>query len=120
MRRFSPTTRVLMAIAMLALLLVRIGDTHLHLCFDGLEAPTSVHFADASVHHDEEHPQGEAHADNDVDPFLGTVAKKADLDTDFALIPLLFVLGLIAPPPRTGPVRLLSAVPVPASPCPPT
>jgi len=101
---------------MLALLVVRIGDIHLHLCFDGLEAPTTVHFADASVHQDDEHPPGEAHADEDVDPFLGTLVKKADFDADLALIPLLFVLALLAPPLRTSPVRLFTAAPVVASP----
>jgi hypothetical protein len=117
MRRSSPTTRVLLAMAMLALLVVRIGDIHLHLCFDGQEAPASVHVNDASVHHDGEHePAGEAHADNDVDPFLGTLVKKADLDAAFALIPLLLVLALLAPPLRTSPLRLFTAVPVLTSP----
>jgi hypothetical protein len=62
----------------LAVLAARLTDTHLHLCFDGQEAPTSVHLADASVHHDEDHDGGTGHADKDVDPFVGTLVKSDD------------------------------------------
>lgn len=62
----------------LAVLAVRMNDTHLHFCFDGQEPPTSVHHADASVHHDEEHHDGGTHADKDIDPFVGTVVKSDD------------------------------------------
>jgi hypothetical protein len=84
----------------LAVLAVRMTDTHLHLCFDGQEAPTSVHFADASVHHDEQHDHdGQAHSDQDIDPFVGTVVK-ADDDGQplFALIVgTLLAIDLIPP-----------------------
>ena len=86
--RFNP---VLLWTVVLAVLAVRLADTHLHLCFDGQEAPTSVHLADASIHHDLdpdlEHEDGPPHADQDIDPFIGTVAKSDD-DTQplFALI----------------------------------
>jgi hypothetical protein len=72
----------------LAVLTVRLADTHLHLCFDGQEAATSVHLADASVHHDDEHEHGTEHADKDINPFVGTIVKSSDDDAKplFALI----------------------------------
>jgi hypothetical protein len=62
----------------LAVLAVRASDTHLHFCFDGQEPPATLHFADASVHHDEAHDEGASHADQDVDPFIGAVVKSDD------------------------------------------
>jgi hypothetical protein len=73
--RFNP---LLLWTVILAVLAVRLADTHLHLCFDGQEAPASVHLADASVHHEADHDEGQAHADQDVDPFVGTLAKSDD------------------------------------------
>jgi hypothetical protein len=73
--RFNP---FLLWTVVFAVLAVRLADTHLHLCFDGQEAPTSVHLADASVHHDLEHEEGPAHADQDIDPFIGTIVKSDD------------------------------------------
>jgi len=79
---------VLLWTVVLAILAVRLSDTHLHLCFDGQEPPASVHLADASVHHDEDHHGGdETHADKDINPFVGTVVKIDD-DTQ----PLLAVI----------------------------
>lgn len=62
----------------LAIVAVRMSDTHLHLCFDGHVLPAGVHLADASAHHDEEHHDGAAHADQDIDPFVGTLHKIDD------------------------------------------
>ena len=73
--RFNP---LLLWTVVFAVLAVRLADTHLHLCFDGQEAPATVHLADASVHHDLEHDDESAHADQDVDPFIGTVVKSND------------------------------------------
>lgn len=83
----------------LAVLAVRLTDTHLHLCFDGQEAPTSVHLADASVHHDEDHDGGTGHADKDVDPFVGTLVKSDDDSQPlFALlVSTLLTIELLAP-----------------------
>jgi hypothetical protein len=73
--RFNP---VLFWTVVLAVVAVRLTDTHLHLCFDGQEPPTRVHLADASVHHDEDHHDGESHSDQDIDPFVGTLVKSDD------------------------------------------
>jgi hypothetical protein len=94
--RFNP---VLLWTVVLAVLAVRLADTHLHLCFDGQEAPTTVHSADASVHHDEQHDEGETHADQDIDPFVGTPVKSdEDPQPLFALIVgTLLTIDLLAP-----------------------
>jgi hypothetical protein len=81
--RFNP---VLLWAVVLAVLTVRMTDTHLHLCFDGQEAPTSVHSGDASVHHGQNHGDEAAHADKDIDPFIGTVVKSDDTQPLFAFI----------------------------------
>ena len=95
----------------LAVLTVRASDTHLHFCFDGQESPTSVHFADASVHNDEHH------ADKDLDPFVGLLLKCAGTDPDVALpVPAVALVLLLPPAPdplpiASDPVRLETGPP---------
>lgn len=93
----SPSARLLLWAVVLAVLTVRASDTHLHLCFDGLEPPTSVHFADASVHHDEQHDT-EQHADRDFDPFVGLLLKHGGSDADLALPTCVLAAVLLLPP----------------------
>jgi hypothetical protein len=95
--RYSPATiRRLFILLALALVGVRIGDTHLHLCFDGREASAAVHSSDGSVHHGDEVEQA-GHADQDVDPFLGALVKKGHLDLDPGLLAWICVLALLLP-----------------------
>ena len=47
--RFHPLLAVLLC---LALIMVRVGGAHLHLCFDGTEPPASYHAFDDGVHHE--------------------------------------------------------------------
>jgi hypothetical protein len=99
--RFNP---LLLWTVVLAVLAVRLADTHLHLCFDGQEAPASVHLADASVHHDEEHDDGAGHADKDIDPFIGTIVKSDDdAQPLFALIVGTLLTIDLLPPDRSVP-----------------
>lgn len=80
-----------------AVLAVRVSDTHLHLCFDGHEPPASVHFADASLHHDAHH-EGEGHADKDVNLFHAAFVKKSGVDSDdLPLLAVVAILGLLIP-----------------------
>jgi hypothetical protein len=102
MWRCSRSNRWVVWAVVLTVLAVRASDTHLHLCFDGQEPSTTVHFADASVHHDEVH-KDQNHADKDVDPFVGALAKNGDTDTHvvltgFAVVPVLMPLVRDAPP----------------------
>jgi hypothetical protein len=95
--RFNP---LLLWTVVIAVLAVRLADTHLHLCFDGQEAPASVHLADASVHHDQEHQDDAAHADQDVNPFIGTIVKSDDAQPLFAwIVGTLLTIDLLPPDP---------------------
>ena len=111
--RFNP---VLLWTVVLAVLAVRLADTHLHLCFDGQESPTSVHLADASVHHDEDHHDGASHADKDIDPFVGTLVKSDDdAQPVFAvLVSSLLTIALLPPDRATLPLQF--ETPLPAHP----
>ena len=110
-------SRLLLWSLALAVFTVRASDTHLHLCFDGQEAPTSVHLADGSVHNDEHHQEGEHHADKDLDPFVGLLLKSAGTDPDIALPAAVVALVLLLPPAPdplpvvSDPVRLTAGPP---------
>jgi hypothetical protein len=117
MWRHSRYARLLLWSLALAVLTVRASDTHLHLCFDGQEAPTSVHLADASIHNDDHHDTEERHADKDLDPFVGLLLKSAGNDPDIALPVGVVALVLLLPPVRepvpviSDPVRLAAGPP---------
>ena len=53
-----------MSFAIFALLILRIGGTHLHLCFDGAESGVSLHQVDAGHHL--EPAQNADHDDRDI------------------------------------------------------
>jgi len=96
MWRRSRSGRLLLWTIVLAVLTVRASDTHLHLCFDGQEPPTSVHFADASIHNDDDHDD-ENHADKDLDPLVGVLLKSGDADPELALPVSVVALVLLLP-----------------------
>lgn len=102
MWRSPRSTCLLVWAVILTVLTVRASDTHLHLCFDGKEPPTSVHFADGSVHHDDHH-KDQNHADKDVDPFVGALAKTGDTDSGLALLPATPVSSVLMPVIRDTP-----------------
>jgi hypothetical protein len=78
-----------------ALLLTRMADAHMHLCFDGQEQPVSLHVSDGRHHHhDPQHAESgyaserdgqyqdashhaQQHSDEDVDVADAALAKKA-------------------------------------------
>jgi hypothetical protein len=93
MWRRLQSNRFLLWTLVLAVLVVRASDAHLHLCFDGLEPPTSVHVADASLHHDDHHEE-DGHADKDVDPLVGALVKSVDSDVHF---PALMSASILIP-----------------------
>lgn len=101
MRRFSYSVRTLLWTIALAVFATQASGAHLHLCFDGQEPPTTVHFADASVHPD--HGDNEQHADKDLNPLVGLFKKSGTSDADLALPACVVGSVLLLPPPRSTP-----------------
>lgn len=96
----------------LALFAVRSVDAHVHLCLDGQEQRTSLHVADAGVHHVDPDVL-ETHNDKDV-KFVGDGAFKKGESTDLWLLSSVWSLVnftslYTSEPPRDASVaRLLS------------
>lgn len=84
------------ALLCLALLMVRVGGAHLHLCFDGTEPPASYHVLDVDPHH--ESPGADAaHQDADV-ALTADMYSKPGKSVDhlpLALMTAIFALALI-------------------------
>ncbi len=49
--------RLIAILALLVLVAARVGDIHAHACFDGQEAPLSVHLDSLGAHPQHDHPQ---------------------------------------------------------------
>ena len=85
-----------------AVITLRVGGAHLHLCFDGSEPPVSLHMSDAGSHHADDHPANEPHAavadfahdDQDVGVGGDLVSKKTSSDVDLFILGLVFALLL--------------------------
>lgn len=77
MRRYFQAWSGLLWVALVALLVVRAGDAHVHLCLDGQSQRTSVHVSDtAGACHAEEAPEVQ-HQDKDVSAFGAALVKKS-------------------------------------------
>jgi hypothetical protein len=85
--------RWLIAALCLALVVLRVGGIHLHLCLDGSEPPVSYHVADSGIHHLDEHDAGESHSDRDMALADDLLLKKAAQALDSLLI--LFAFSLL-------------------------
>jgi len=103
--RSTPLLRTWLCFALLAMLVIRLGELHLHLCFDGQEPAAAVHVGDLPLHDDGVHADA-SHSDQDVE--LSTtpgLIKKSGVDTLDLLFVCLAVLLLlpasrrITPPP---------------------
>jgi hypothetical protein len=77
--------RWMIAMLCVALIVLRVGGAHLHLCFDGSEPPMSYHVGDSSIHHTGEHGAEETHSDRDVAIGEDLLIKKPFGDQDLAL-----------------------------------
>jgi hypothetical protein len=91
--------RALLTLVAIAVIAMPASGVHLHLCFDGAEAPATVHFGEDGKGHTEPATQG-THSDTDVELGAPAVAKKADRTFD---LPSLMVVA-----------HVLLRVPVPA------
>ena len=86
MLRRSTIGKVLWIVA-IAVLAIRGGDAHLHLCGDGQEQPVALHMLDAPGQH---HDQAEAgHNDRDLDVSAPALVKKTGDFDDLTLAAVL-------------------------------
>ena len=114
--RSRPTLRWSVAALCLALLMLRVGGVHLHLCFDGSEPPVSYHLGDSGVHHIDEHDAGESHSDRDLQIANDLAVKKPNQgqDATLALLTLTLLLFLLSPVRSPRPARRDDPAPVPS------
>jgi hypothetical protein len=93
----SRPIRLALWLVLTVMLGVRLGDAHLHLCFDGQKPPASVHVDHASGH-DADHHQDtdECHADKDVSLLTAGFFKEGATDIPGLLVTL-FVLFALMP-----------------------
>ena len=106
-------TRWLIAMLCIAVIVLRVGGNHLHLCFDGDEPPVSLHVADSGIQHAEE-PAGD-HSDREITPGADVLVKKSSDSVDALTLALLCALllfvasrGSAPPTPWRDPVSLSS------------
>lgn len=121
MQRLAFTPRLLIALLCVAVLLLRVGGAHLHLCFDGSEPPVSMHLGDSGVHHADDAgndgPAADGHADRDVGIGADALLKKPSGSVEIPVLAILCGLLLIylarrrdalpvfIPAPKLSPVR---------------
>ena len=112
MRRHSNKSRFLIAVLCVAIVAVRVGGLHAHLCMDGSEPPLTFHVADSGIHHLDE--PGAVHIDRDMTIASDLVMKKPFGGFDLLLLGaicalLLFLVvrarNVLAFPPLPVPVR---------------
>ena len=104
-----PTTARHLCIILLCsvLLIMRVGGTHWHLCFDGQEPPVSIHMVDGAVEHSVSSVEGQHH-DQNVDIGWASLVKHGSADFDLPLL-LLTVFLLWAVIPRLAVTRARKA-----------
>ena len=95
MLRHSPIARLLWLLA-IALLLVRVGEAHLHLCLDGQQPAAAVHVEDAPTHSGGK-ASADGHNDVDVDLSVAPWVKKVGVDELPILMFASILLALLLP-----------------------
>ena len=95
MRRYFQRWSGLLWVALLALVIVRTADAHMHLCLEGEVQRSSVHISDSAGVCDSDDDRTE-HQDQDVDVFGAVLAKKsADADVLDLPVAVHVVLSLL-------------------------
>lgn len=85
----------LLALLCVTLLLGRVAGAHLHLCFDGGEAPSELHLFDLGMHHGKT-GIGSPHADTDLAVPVEVLSKtKFDWKFALALVAAAVLAGLV-------------------------
>src|SRR6266702_8877725 len=89
---------ILISLICIAVLVMRVGAAHVHLCLDGSEPAVSLHFADSGVH-DLDHPNdpgtNPAESDSDVSVPGDALIKSAVADADVPLLAVSLYLILL-------------------------
>ena len=104
MFRHSPIAKLLWLLA-IALLLVRVGEAHLHLCLDGQQQQSvAMHVEDAPGDH-----EAGGHNDVDVDLSVAPWVKKIGVDELPMIVFASILLALLLPSPQgtSRPAQLL-------------
>jgi hypothetical protein len=107
MLRHSPIARLLWLFA-IALLLVRVGEAHLHLCLDGQQPAAAMHVEDAPTHSGAK-VSDDGHNDVDVDLSVSPWVKKVGVDELPTILFASILLALLLPilKSTSPPARLL-------------
>lgn len=95
----SALRKLLLLATCLAFAVIRVGGAHLHICMDGSEAPSAVHFADSGLHHAgdapaanaHDHGKGSHHHDAEVSLASDVITKVPSLDLP-VIAGLLFIV----------------------------
>lgn len=96
MRRYFQRWSGLLWVAVLALVIVRTADAHMHLCLEGEVQRSSVHVSDTAGVCDSDVDSQTEHQDQDVDVFGAVLAKKsADADVLDLPVAVHVVLSLL-------------------------
>jgi hypothetical protein len=95
MLRHSFVARLLWLLA-IALLLVRVGEAHLHLCLDGQQSAVAMHMEDVPTHSGSD-ASYDGHNDVDIDLSAASWAKKVGLDEMPAIVFAAVLLALLLP-----------------------
>jgi len=95
--------RGILTLLALAVIAMPASGVHLHLCFDGAEAPASMHFGEDGNGHTDAGTHA-AHSDTDLALGAPAVAKKAD--NSFDLPSLMAMAGLLFRVPAPAPAVL--------------
>ena len=105
MLRSAAFLRTYVGLLCVAVLVMRMGGAHLHLCFDGSDPPASVHLTDDDAYHEGAGADG-VHDDVDVSLLSVAVGQKPGGSIELpALIAAIFILLSVplvrgAAPPR--------------------
>jgi hypothetical protein len=102
------TIACLILLLSVTLLVTRIAGTHLHLCFDGLEPPVSLHLLDVDSHGADE----QAHNDRNVDLPGATLAKASSWLADALFLFAAFSCLLLLPDSRRQPLAISRLTPL--------
>lgn len=94
MRHLLANRPLLAALLCSFLLVLRVGEAHLHQCLDGQEAATSLHLVDVGIEHPIE--AGVDHQDTNILFSTGEISKPPSPDFDIPPALLLVLLLLFA------------------------